>query len=68
MTEFTRLDIETLINGGAVEIHNFDELHAIPEGFVMVGDYEEPHPEYGYPVAVVRVLKGFSGKHYVYYL
>lgn len=68
MTEFTRLDIETLINGGAVEIHNFAELHAIPEGFNFVGNYEEPHPEYGYPVVVARVLKGFSGKMYVYHL
>lgn len=68
MKDFTKLEMETLLNAGATEVRGFSELHAIPEGFTIVGNYEEPNPEYGYPEVVARVLRGYSGKDYIYYL
>lgn len=61
-TNFKKADLEILVNSGAKEIFTFDQLHAIPEGWEMIGDYEENYE------TIARVLKGESGQIYIYYI
>ena len=61
-TNFKKIDLEVLVNCGAKEIFTFDQLHAIPEGWKMIGDYRENYE------TIARVLKGESGQIYIYYI
>lgn len=69
MMTFMKRELEVMVAcNRASEIFSLDELHNIKEGWRQIGNYEEPHPEYGYPEIKARILEGDSGKIYIYWV
>ena len=65
---YARTDLEVLVACGAEEVFGLEGLRSIKENWIGLGNYEEPHHIYGYPVIVARVLVGDSGKRYIYWI